>query len=102
MLFVCFPPSAASATIHEAASRSPTSSSRTDSGTPVHSLQPMRPWVPVTVSARGFGRLPTHSRKYTRETNGSRRSSSIVKTSGRSTRPSIRSVCSSGLMSGMP
>ena len=36
------------------------------------------------------------------ETNGSRRSSSMVKTSGRSTSPSIISVCSAGLMSGMP
>ena len=88
--------------IHEAPSRIPTSLNSTDSGTPVHSLQPMRPCVPVTVVARGFGRLPMHSRKCTRETNGSRRSSSIVKTSGRSTSPSIASVCSAGLMSGMP
>ena len=96
------PPSVASAMIHDAPFFTPTSLSRTDSGTPVHSLHAIRPCVPVTVAARGFGRFPTHSRKCTRETNGSRRSSAIVNTSGRSTIPSIIRVCSSGLMSGIP
>ena len=87
---------------HDAPFFRPTSFSSTDNGTPIHSLHPMRPCVPVTVAARGFGRLPTHSRKWMRETNGSRRSSAIVNTSGRSTIPSTSSVCSAGLMSGMP
>ena len=101
-LFVCRLPSAASAMIQCAPFFSPASWSNTESGTPVHSLHPMRPCVPVTVVARGFGRLPMHSRKPIRDTNGSRRNSSIVNTSGRSTIPSIIRVCSSGLMSGMP
>ena len=99
--------SAPSATSQPASGRTPASPSSTDSGTPVHSLQlvmPNAPWASVSGWAGDhFTRpLPEHSMKYTRLTAGSLRSSAIVNTSGRSTRPPMASRCSAGSMSGMP
>ena len=99
--------SAPSATSQRASSRTPASRSSTDNGTPVHSLQLVMPhaaWTSVSGRAGDhFTRpLPEHSTKYTRETAGRRRSSSIVNTSGRSTRPPTATRCPAGSRSGIP
>jgi hypothetical protein len=84
----------------------PTSSSRVESATPVHSQHISRPWVSCTVHFAWppfqFCVLPEHSRKWMRETDGNRISSSMVKISGRSTRPWMISRCASGSIFGTP
>src|SRR4029453_678656 len=92
MLIVYLLASDPSATIQLPPLCTPHSLSRTDSSTPVHSLQLVRPCTSCTESPLGprSGRLfALHSRKYTFETDGNRLISSIVNVRGRSTMPCI-------------
>src|SRR5947207_4327775 len=70
------------------------------SSTPVHSEQLVIPCDSCTVLWRAVCRFPAHSRKCNRLTDGKRFKSSMVKVSGRSTRPWIIKVCCLGSMSG--
>ena len=85
----------------------PASSSRIDSGTPVHSAQDTRPcsaWSGAWIgSGENIGALlPPHSTKCLRVTIGYRIRSSTVNSSGCLTMPWMTSRCCAGSMSGMP
>src|SRR5258708_29725496 len=96
-----FTSSAPSATNHVALLFRPASLSRVERSTPVHSEQLVIPCDSCTVLWRAVCRFPAHSRKCNRLTDGKRFKSSMVKVSGRSTRPWIIKVCCLGSMSGM-
>src|SRR5690349_5570132 len=93
-----------SARIHDALGSTPHSFSSSDSQTPVHSLQLVKPCARCTLTSPGpchsLELLPEHSRKKIRDTDGSRFRSATVKTVGRCTRPCSVSVCVSGFRSG--
>ena len=97
MLDAPFTSSAPSATNHVALPFTPHSLSSVDRSTPVHSALLVMPCVSCTVLARRDDRLPAHSMKCRRVTDGRRFRSSTVKVSGRSTRPWIISVCCRGI-----
>src|SRR5262249_20612735 len=101
MLEAPFTSSAPSATNHVALLFRPHSLSSVESSTPVHSEQLVIPCDSCTVLWRGVCRFPAHSRKCNRLTDGKRFKSSMVKISGRSTRPWTIKVCCLGSMSGM-
>src|SRR5260370_29885999 len=101
MLEAPFTSSAPSVTNHVALLFSPHALRSVESSTPVHSEQLVIPCDSCTVLWRGVCRFPAHSRKCNRLTDGKRFKSSMVKVSGRSTRPWIIKVCCLGSMSGM-
>src|ERR1700704_4389084 len=101
MLEAPFTSSAPSATNHVALPFRPASLSSVESSTPVHSEQLVIPCDSCTVLWRALCRFPAHSTKCNRLTDGKRFKSSMVKVSGRSTRPWIIKVWCLGSMSGM-
>ena len=79
----------------------PASASRIESGTPVHSLQLARPCAfcasGAVLGPHSLPLFPAHSTKWMRETEGSRRISSMVSISGRSTMPWMRQPVRGGV-----
>src|SRR3954464_11188331 len=100
MLDAPFTSSAPSATNHFALLFRPHSLSSVERRTPVHSEQLVIPCVSCTVFCLPLWRLPAHSMKCTRVTDGKRRKSSMLSVSGRSTSPCIVSECVLGSTSG--
>ncbi len=90
MLRVRAAASAPSASSQAADGSTPASARTVESRGPVHSLQLISPWMSWTVAVAGGSAqalLPEHSMKWMRETEGKRASSSMLKLSGRLTRP---------------
>ena len=99
-LDVPFTSSTPSAMIQDAPSCTPASSSSVRRSTPVHSEQLVIPCDSTIFVCRGLERLPAHSMKCSRVTDGKRLSSSMVKISSRSTMPWMSRRCSAGSMFG--
>src|SRR5258705_12246162 len=100
MLDAPFTSSAPSATNHFALLFRPHSLSSVDSRTPVHSEQLVIPCVSCTFLCFPLCRLPAHSMKCKRVTDGKPFISSMVNVRGGSTSPCIVSVCDLGSTSG--